>query len=679
MKFFILCSLGLLWAAPVWGAALTESTFSQVVKDVKVVSRATETTTSVKVNDVFKSPDLIRTGTDSLAELVAADKTITRVGANTVFSFEKAGRAINLEQGSVLFHSPKGKGGGTIKTKGASAAVLGTTIVVTATAGGGFKAIVLEGKGQITLPNGNFRILQAGQVTFVLPGAQQFGPQLNINLQKLVESSRLVQGFETELPSKPVIQRAIERQQVLIRAGLAQDTGILVANQATADTVAVLDPTLVQQAVEERRDEIALARAADATISSSDLRPFGTGTPKQLFLDPTRADLPLLGVLNFSGLLAKNITIKTAAIDFTSFLGQTDFTLAADNTMTIQSPPVAIATLVPDLDLFASPMLFVGTPALASVSFVARNHLNIEDGFAIRARHLGDVSFIAGAAMTLNSVQFENNFGKLELNGKAGLTVNGGGIAGQSLLVNGSTVDVVGGNYSATASAVFSGYGSTLNTDGTSISGATVSLQAQTDSDLHSTTVNATTLANLTSSRDVRVGGGSFSASTSSGTLQVSAQQDIFAGSSAQFIGKTVQMNAGRNLSLNNVNAGGFTMLNVTAANNLAVTSGSFTGASGASANLTSTGSLGELSMNGTSFAGVPNIALSAATIVLSFVDFPSGSTVNLSSLHGRLADNPNTGASVTAGFVNYINGVSYGGVLLTASGHPNVNIGRRP
>lgn len=677
MKFFILCSLGLLWAAPIWGAALTESTFSQVVKDVKVVSRATETTASAKVNDVFKSPDLIRTGADSLAELVAADKTITRVGANTVFSFEKAGRAINLEQGSVLFHSPKGKGGGTIKTKGASAAVLGTTIVVTATVGGGFKAIVLEGKGQITLPNGNFRILQAGQVTFVLPGAQQFGPQLNINLQKLVESSRLVQGFEQELPSKPVIQGAIERQQILIRAGLAEDTGILVANQATTDSVATVDPTLVQQAVETRQDNIALARAVDATISSSDLRPFLTSSPKQLFLDREPADIPLLGVLNFSGLIARNITIQTAAIDFSPFLNQTDFTIAADNNMTIQSPPVAVATLMPDLDLFATPVAGV-TPLLASVRFLARNTLSIEDNFFIRAANLGDVSFISGAAMTLNSVQFENNSGKLELNGKSGLTINGGGITGQSLLVNGSTVDVVGGSYSATGSAVFSGYGSTLNTDGTTISGNIVSLQAQTDSDLHSTTVSATTLANLTSSRDVRVAGGSYSASTSTGTLQLNAQQDIFAGSSAQFIGKTVQMNASRDISLNNVNAGGFTMLNVTAANNLAVTSGSFTGSVGSSATLNA-GVNGELNVNGTSISGVANLSLTAKTIVLSFVDFPSGSTVNLYSQVGLLAANPNTGAATVPGYVNFFNGVKYAGVLLNITGHPNINIGQRP
>ena len=73
------------------------------------------------------------------------DKTITRVGANTVFSFEGKDRSVNLESGSLLFHSPKGKGGGTIKSGGASAAVLGTTLIVSSVAGGGFKVVLLEG------------------------------------------------------------------------------------------------------------------------------------------------------------------------------------------------------------------------------------------------------------------------------------------------------------------------------------------------------------------------------------------------------------------------------------------------------------------------------------------------------------------------------------------------------
>ncbi len=134
-------------------APLTESTFTEIIRDVNTLTTAGNPA-AAKVNDVLKAPDRVRTGPESRAELTAADNTLTRVGANTVFSFSDSGRTLNLEQGSLLFHSPKGKGGGTIKSGGVSAAVLGTTLMVSATTDGGFKVILLEGKGSVTLANG---------------------------------------------------------------------------------------------------------------------------------------------------------------------------------------------------------------------------------------------------------------------------------------------------------------------------------------------------------------------------------------------------------------------------------------------------------------------------------------------------------------------------------------------
>ena len=132
-RLWLLCA-GLL-ATPGLAADLRQAKFTQVIKDVTVIASGTKTTAKAKLNDQFINPDIVQTGPDSLAELVADDKTVTRIGANTVFAFSPKGREVNLEQGSVLFHSPKGKGGGTIRTKAASASVLGTTIVVTATVG----------------------------------------------------------------------------------------------------------------------------------------------------------------------------------------------------------------------------------------------------------------------------------------------------------------------------------------------------------------------------------------------------------------------------------------------------------------------------------------------------------------------------------------------------------------
>ena len=184
----------LLWAVFPGGllavTPLQEATFTEIINDVKVLLSSTKSPVPAKRSDQFKTPDVLRTAANSLAELTAIDNTITRIGANTSFSFDPQGRTLKLEQGSVLFHSPKGKGGGTIKTGGASASVLGTTLIVVTTADGGFKAIVLEGKGEVRLPNGAFRVLRAGQLVFVLPGSQTFGPVLMVSLDKLVRTSR---------------------------------------------------------------------------------------------------------------------------------------------------------------------------------------------------------------------------------------------------------------------------------------------------------------------------------------------------------------------------------------------------------------------------------------------------------------------------------------------------------
>jgi len=222
---------------PLGAATITQSTFTDVVKDVNVIAAATKATSPAKLSSEVKAPDLVRTGADSRAELTAPDQTITRIGANTVFSFEPAGRNLRLEQGSVLFHSPAGKGGGTIKTGGASAAVLGTTIIVVATPDGGFKLIVLEGKGKATLPNGRSRTLKAGQLVFVLPGGGGFSPVLTINLGALVAASQLVNGFSHDLPSLALVRAAVQRQNDDLAKGRAEDTGVSADSLASSPRV----------------------------------------------------------------------------------------------------------------------------------------------------------------------------------------------------------------------------------------------------------------------------------------------------------------------------------------------------------------------------------------------------------------------------------------------------------
>jgi hypothetical protein len=244
MKINAVLGVSLL-AVSLGAAELRESTLVQVVNEVKVAPpQAAEK--DAKANDLVRAPDKIRTGAKSRAELKAADNTLTRIGANTIFSFEPSGRVLNLEKGSVLFHSPAGRGGGTIKSAGASAAVLGTTLIVVATPNGGFKCILLEGKGSITLPNGQNLRLTAGDMVMVPPGAQNFGPVAKIDLGKLVEGSQLVNGFEAPLPSLGDIRNEIAKQHIAIISGDYEETGVVIGRVGSANDPLPLDPVVVQ-------------------------------------------------------------------------------------------------------------------------------------------------------------------------------------------------------------------------------------------------------------------------------------------------------------------------------------------------------------------------------------------------------------------------------------------------
>lgn len=257
-----LLAFGLKMAA----ADLSRSTFTQVVNDVSILDAKTQGAIRAKLNDVLQAPDRVRTGPQSRAELRAPDDTITRVGANTVFSFDSAGRSMNLEKGSLLFHSPTGKGGGTVKTGRASAAVLGTTIVLVATADGGFKGIVLEGRGQFTLASGASRKLNAGQAVYVLPGNKSFSPTLDINLSKLVSESGLVKAYAAPLASLPKVNAAITVQDQKIEKGTLQDTGLIAGNTATEKTVTVVDSVTFTAALRENQGAVEKSWKRDLKI-----------------------------------------------------------------------------------------------------------------------------------------------------------------------------------------------------------------------------------------------------------------------------------------------------------------------------------------------------------------------------------------------------------------------------
>lgn len=223
-KLFLLAGLVVYTqVSAVAAVSLTESTFTEIIRTANVVTAANQAVAPARKNEVFKAPDLVRTGTASRIEMTAPDQTITRVGADTVFTFAPGGRDVLLERGSVLFHSPAGAGGGAIKNHGTAAAVLGTTEIGAILPDGSFKILDLEGHVRVTLKNGLAIDLKAGQMVIVSPDGTKFSVLMNFNLGQLLPHLLLVVGFSEPLSSLPLIEEAIQIQNQEITGGKLND------------------------------------------------------------------------------------------------------------------------------------------------------------------------------------------------------------------------------------------------------------------------------------------------------------------------------------------------------------------------------------------------------------------------------------------------------------------------
>jgi len=147
-----LLSLILTIALAVNGAELKEARVTQVVKDVKLLPNAAAARLAV-VSDQVRDGTAVRTGVESRAELTFTDSTLTRLAANTIFSFTEGTRNLDLKDGVMLLRVPKNAGGAKINTAAVTAAITGTTVMLEYHPHSYIKFIILEGTGRIFLPH----------------------------------------------------------------------------------------------------------------------------------------------------------------------------------------------------------------------------------------------------------------------------------------------------------------------------------------------------------------------------------------------------------------------------------------------------------------------------------------------------------------------------------------------
>jgi mannose-6-phosphate isomerase-like protein (cupin superfamily) len=189
-------------------AAENEARVTALIRDVKLLPED-EQPRAATLNETVHDDTAVRTGSDSRSELTFVDLTITRLGANTIFSFSKGGRSVQLNSGAMLLRVPKDSGGANLKTNACSVAIEGTTIALETTRLGRDRLRVLEGSARMSLDKqpGEWVRVGAGQMLDVPPGATHLPRVRDFDINRFMNKNPLITDFPP-LPSRDLIYAA---------------------------------------------------------------------------------------------------------------------------------------------------------------------------------------------------------------------------------------------------------------------------------------------------------------------------------------------------------------------------------------------------------------------------------------------------------------------------------------
>src|ERR1700720_1269580 len=204
---------GIFVEQPIAGS-LTPAEVTKIINRVSVIEPA-KGNRPAALRDVIKDDLGLQTGASSRSELLFQDNTLTRVGAETFFSFKTGTRDMTLEKGSMLLQVPKGLGGAKIHTAAVTAAITGTTIMMEYVPDRYIKVLVLEGSLRLSRNGlfGDSLVLRPGKMVIMRPDAKRIPDPIDVDLDHVVKTSTLVNFPGSQvLPSMPLIQAAINDQ-----------------------------------------------------------------------------------------------------------------------------------------------------------------------------------------------------------------------------------------------------------------------------------------------------------------------------------------------------------------------------------------------------------------------------------------------------------------------------------
>src|SRR5437762_5441466 len=211
-KPMAVCCVFLLFAAATRlanAAPLEQARVSQVIQNVRLLAAHAAPHPAV-INDKVTLGMAVSTGVESRAELTFTDLTITRLGANTVFSFKQGSRELDLTSGAVLLQIPPNAPAVKVSTSAVTAAITGGTALFAT--GPPTKFMVLEGIGTF-YPTGHperAATINSGEMMTMTANGRMTKPE-KFDVKLVLKTSRLIKDFPP-LENMPLVMAVVDLQ-----------------------------------------------------------------------------------------------------------------------------------------------------------------------------------------------------------------------------------------------------------------------------------------------------------------------------------------------------------------------------------------------------------------------------------------------------------------------------------
>jgi hypothetical protein len=218
----------------IFAAEHKQARVTEVIRDVHTLT-AQMAARPTAVNETVREGNAVRTGTDSRAELLFTDQTLTRLGANTVFSFGAAAHTYNLSGGAILMTAPRETGTVKISAGVVTCAVSGFTGILESHTKFWNKVLIIEGNGDVWLNRnpGDHRHMHSRQILVFPPNATVLPQPQEFDVCKVINDGLLITGFSHKPPSWSLLVAECDRQRTApSNAPLVDPTHVDIVDQS---------------------------------------------------------------------------------------------------------------------------------------------------------------------------------------------------------------------------------------------------------------------------------------------------------------------------------------------------------------------------------------------------------------------------------------------------------------